>query len=285
MAIETQFMGRTSPLGQITATDTLRQESPNPAKQFRRFGSYALVFLLAGEGRYQDETGMDRPLQSGDLILVRPSLGHVYGPLPWTEWVERYVVFEGPVFELWEERGLFDLQPPIVRLEPVHLWNAAFDHVLGDTGRIGAVPALEQVSRLQELLSRILAEHTTGRPITTEDRTWLSKAYSLLDAGDPAIGSNLDLPSVAASLSVSYDGFRKRFRKLSGMSPAKYRTMQRIDRAQRLIQKGTMTNREIAEILAFCDEQHFSRRFKQVTGKTPRAFRQSLPISASARFV
>lgn len=273
--------GNSSPLGRITATDTQRLERPNPAKQFRRFGAYALVFLLAGEGRYQDESGVDRPLRSGDLILIRPSVGHLYGPYAWTEWVERYVVFEGPVFALWEACGLFDLWPPIVRLDPVHLWNAAFDRLFGDTGRIGALPALEQVSRLQELLSRILLEHTVGGRLTSEDRGWLSRAYSLLDAGDPAIGNDLDLPTVAESLAVSYDGFRKRFRKLAGVSPARYRTLQRIDRAQRLIQKGILTNREIAEALGFCDEQHFSRRFKQITGKSPRTFRQSLPSSVS----
>jgi len=161
----------------------------------------------------------------------------------------------------------------------VHIWNAAFDHVLGETGKLGAVPVLEQVCRLQELLSRILDNRTSIRPLTTEDREWLSTAYSLLDAGDPAIGSTLDLPAVAASLSLSYDGFRKRFRRLSGMSPARYRTVQRIDRARRLVQQGTMTNREIAEALGFCDEHHFSRRFSEVTGKSPREFRRNLPIS------
>jgi AraC-like DNA-binding protein len=273
--------GSSSPLGRISATDTLRMVKPNPTNRFRRFGSYALVFLLAGEGRYQDESGADRQLQPGDLILVRPSLGHFYGPYPWTEWVERYVVFEGPVFDLWEACGLFNLHPPIVRLDPVHVWNAELDRLFGDTGRIGTLPALEQVSRLQELLSRILLAHTVGGQPTSEDREWLSRAYSLLDAGDPAIGNDLDLPTVAASLAMSYDGFRKRFRNLSGISPARYRMLRRIDRAQRLLQRGMLTHREIAEALGFCDEQHFSRRFKQITGKSPRAFRQSLPISVS----
>ena len=268
-----------SRLGSITATDTIRMVEPQPLKPFRRFGSFALVYLLAGGGHYEDASGVECDLSAGDLIIVKPELGHRYGPGSCTEWVERFVVFEGPVFDLWEASGLFDVQPPVIRLQPVHIWNAAFDHVLGETGKLGAVPVLEQVCRLQELLSRILDNRTSIRPLTTEDREWLSTAYSLLDAGDPAIGSTLDLPAVAASLSLSYDGFRKRFRRLSGMSPARYRTVQRIDRARRLVQQGTMTNREIAEALGFCDEHHFSRRFSEVTGKSPREFRRNLPIS------
>jgi AraC-like DNA-binding protein len=264
-------------LGHIAATDTIRVTEPNTKKPFRRFGSFAIVYLLAGSGRYEDESGAECDLRAGDLIIVKPQLGHRYGPDSCTEWVERYVVFEGPVFDLWESSGWFDMQPPVIRLEPVHAWNAAIDHVLGE--RLGAVSPLEQVCRLQGLLARILDSRLVMQTLSNEDREWLSAACSLLDTGDPAMGSTLDLPDVAANLSLSYDGFRKRFRRLSGVSPARYRTLQRIDRARRLVQQGILTNREIAETLGFCDEQHFSRRFKQVTGKSPRGFRRSLPIS------
>ena len=46
-----------------------------------------------------------------------------------------------------------------------------------------------------------------------------------------------------------------------------------MQRAQELIRCGVPTNREIADRLGFCDEYHFSRRFKQVVGLSPKEFR------------
>jgi AraC-like DNA-binding protein len=36
-----------------------------------------------------------------------------------------------------------------------------------------------------------------------------------------------------------------------------------------------LPNKEIADRLGYCDEFHFSRRFRQVTGQTPRAVREA----------
>jgi AraC-like DNA-binding protein len=76
---------------------------------------------------------------------------------------------------------------------------------------------------------------------------------------------------------MSYDGFRKRFTRATGLPPARYRGTRLIDRACELMQQGALTDRQIAEQLGFCDEFYFSRRFKQVTGRRPRQFRASLP--------
>jgi AraC-like DNA-binding protein len=268
-----------APLGRITAAHFQRLDQtrrPAPNRPLRRLGSYALVFLLAGEGHYQDETGVDVPLHAGDLILIMPEVGHRYGPRHGAVWVERYVVFEGPIFSLWEASGLLDMRPPIVRLEPIHAWNAEFDILFGHTGRSGALPALEEVCRLQHLLARILSVTRERSDMSTTDHTWLSTALALLDADEH---DDLDLIAVAESMSLSYDGFRKRFRRLAGISPARYRAERTIDRARHLIQLGELTGAQIAEMLGFYDEQHFSRRFKQVVGKSPRDFRASLPRS------
>lgn len=265
-------------LGQITASHVLHlppSRHPDPNRPFRRLGAYALVYLLAGEGRFRDESGTDLPITAGDLILLSPAVRHHYGPKRGTNWIERYVVFEGPVFDLWHESGVLDLRPPIVRLDPINRWNAEFDHLLDNTGRTGSLSDLEEACRLQSLLARILTAASGSSRISSEDDAWLSRAFALLDSG-------IGLSDVADGLSLSYDGFRKRFRKLAGVSPARYRTEQKIEKARYLIQQGVHTNAQIADILGYYDEQHLARRFKQITGKSPRAFRDSLPAATSA---
>ena len=50
-----------------------------------------------------------------------------------------------------------------------------------------------------------------------------------------------------------------------------------IDAACAMLQQPGATTRTIAASLGFSDEFHFSRRFKQITGMSPREFRRLLP--------
>jgi AraC-like DNA-binding protein len=89
-------------------------------------------------------------------------------------------------------------------------------------------------------------------------------------------GERFDVEAVARKLGMSYAGFRKRFVRLGGVSPAKFQMQSVIERACELIHRRGPTNRELAGRLGFCDEFHFSRRFKQIVGLSPREFRQQI---------
>ena len=60
------------------------------------------------------------------------------------------------------------------------------------------------------------------------------------------------------------------------MPSARHRSIRAIDRACELMQAGGLTDRQIVERLGFYDEFYFSRRFKQVTGRSPSHFRADL---------
>jgi AraC-like DNA-binding protein len=235
------------------------------------------VYVLAGQGRYQDENALDLEVRSGDIIQLQPNLGHAYGPDSDFSWVERYIVFEGPVFSLWEETGLFDIHQPVVHLSPVYEWNRRIDHLFGASGQIGTISAMEEICRLQVLLAKIHVARQTGGRLSSEDGVWLSAACALLSSNNSHADDISTLRSIANSLSLSYDGFRKRFRRLAGISPGRYRAYQQINRACEMLQSDTMTNREIAHTLGFKDEAHFSKRFKQIRGRSPRSFKAMLP--------
>ena len=265
-----------SPLGSISLSGYNRNSRGIPRRPLRVLGSYALVFVVDGSAIYEDANGLELELATGDMLVVFPEIPHTYYVEGEGRWTELYFVFEGPVFDLWRSSGLLNPSKPIVHLDPLDYWLERFESILGAPHQPGIAPSLLEVCRLQLVLSEALVGIGHGGNQQSEEGVWLSRACSLLDLG---IESEIDLQQVAHSLSMSYDGFRKRFRRLTQLSPAKYRSIRGVEIACELIQEGNLTNRQIADQLGFCDEFYFSRRFKQITGYSPTEWRDRLPQS------
>lgn len=227
----------------------------------RTLGHYALVYLLNGNGGYKDARGARHKLVPGDMWLIFPEIPHWYGPAQNSFWDEFYIVFSGPLFELWRAKGLLDPAKPLRHLEPLDFWLRRLQEVV-----LTEVDSLQQVCSLQHLLAEALQ-------VSDESRAphWLAHAYLMLQRG------NETPEKVAQILGMSYETFRKRFSSAAGVSPGYYQSMKVMDTACALMITGELTNKEIAERLNFCDEFHFSRRFKQITGLTPTQFRLKMP--------
>lgn len=230
----------------------------------RVLGSYALVYLLGGGGRFQDALGCQREVREGDLILLFPDVPHAYGPLPGGAWDEIHIVFDGPVFDLWRKEGVLKPEAAVFHLEPVDYWLGRFQEVVAPN-----VLPLERVCRLQSVLASALTDYQRD-PATARDEQWLAQACALLDAD---VQKTLYVEQVALRLGFSSETFRKKFARLAGTPPWRYRMTRVIEHACRLVHEGRFTNREIATQLGFNDEFHFSRRFKQITGRSPKQFR------------
>ena len=243
-----------------------------PEGKLRVMGCYALVYILAGGGAYRDAGGGPHRVEAGDLILVFPDLPHTYGPGPDDRWDELHVLFEGEVFDLWRQRGLLDPRRPVLHLEPVSAWLPRLTRVF-DPSASGR-PAL-QVCRLQEVLA-VMMEFDARGAGERASLDWVVRARSRLEQ-DLGAGARQDLAAVAGALGMSYEAFRKRYKRLTGEPPGTYRARCVMDLAARRLLEGKQTLGEIADALGFCDEFHFSKRFKQVTGLTPGAYRRRLP--------
>jgi AraC-like DNA-binding protein len=238
----------------------------------RVFGSYALVYLLEGSGIYFDANRHKQRIEAGDLLVLFPDLAHSYCPQRGDCWSELFIVFDGPVFDLWRTTGMLNSEQPVHRLTPVTTWLDRFRSLLtaGDGGQPEAAVRAIEVCHFLTLLTEILA---SGWP-TPGDRegpSWLERACSLLSGH---LNDVLEPQTVASALGLSYETFRKRFQEATGEAPAHYRTRKRIDAACSLLQHTQLSNKEISESLGFSDPFHFARRFKLTVGMTPKEYRR-----------
>lgn len=232
----------------------------------RTLPHFTLVYVTRGKGSYRDERGVQLPVNAGDAILVYPGVEHWYGPERGESWDEFYLVFEGPVFDLWRETRCLDEERPVVELHPMDFWR---DRILGliGSGRAQSERDLvRETIRLQELLADI---SEAADKDMVDDIAWLNQAKD-------AIARTMDVKMAAQEIGHSYEAFRKRFRKLAGRSPGRYRTGLLMERACDMLSEPGVLLRDISDELGYCDEYHFSRQFSKTVGWSPSEYRSRI---------
>lgn len=254
-----------SPLGQLRSGGTI--VASRGLRTLRRYDSFALVYVVAGGGAYADELGARLQVSAGDAILVAPGLAHRYGPKIGERWDEIYLVFDGPIFDLWRKLGMLDPRRPVRKREPVELWFPRFESFLDAPLPRNVSEATLALTRFLELFAQLVAEELTA----PNGDGWLPRALAILgsDLAEP-----IQLTDVAERVGLGYETFRKRFLAEVGLAPGRYRRRKRIDAARQLLRYPRLTNREIAHTLGFADEFHFSRQFRTEVGVTPRDYRR-----------
>lgn len=278
-SIETRLLFRNdarTPLGRLTMAGFIHDSAGAGGAAMRVLGSYAIVYLLQGSGRYQDANGHEQRVQAGDLLLIFPELGHRYGPGVSERWSEFYVVFDGPVFDMWRQVGLLSPAQPVQHAEPVGDWLARLGDALREPRPLTVAGRTSEIGRFLLVLTDIVAPNSSEPAIVLEP-PWLARACTLLEA---ELTQELDVRAVAGEVGIPYETFRKRFQQHIGVSPTRFRATRRIDAACAMLQQPGLTTQAIAANLGFSDEFHFSRRFKQITGLSPREFRRRLPRPA-----
>ena len=234
----------------------------------RTLPHFTLVYVTRGSGRYVDEKGIDVAVEAGDAIIVFPGRQHWYGPDKGKTWDEFYLVFEGPVFDMWRSSGCFDRDHPVLPLKPMDFWRDRILQVIEQRPARTEAELLAEAIKLQELLADM---QQAGHDGMSDEIEWL-------EAAKEAIADSMDIRVAAKATGLSYESFRKRFRKLARHSPGRYRTSLLMEQACEMLSKPGIRLRDISDELGFCDEYHFSRQFRKSVGWSPSEYRARIKM-------
>ena len=230
---------------------------------------YGLVYVHRGSGAFYDAHG-SRPVRAGDLICLFPGVPHAYGPDADERWDEINVDFSGPAFAAWQGPGMLDPDEPVRHLKPIGYWLSRFNELVGSVSRAHGIPTLRDTGKLLELIAHMI---TDWQPAADKSANrWLEEVEVQLD--EIPIGREVDFGRIAGSFDLGEQAFRKKFRRLTGITPAQYRAKRLIEQACLILEQSNETSRSIARRLGFESEFYFSRRFKQFVGTSPREYRR-----------
>jgi len=237
----------------------------------RTLNAYVLIYLLDGGGMFSSPACSDYLVNAGDTILLFPGVYHTYRRVaPHVVWSECFVEFSGEIFAAFERDGLINPQRPVHSpgLQP-HL-IAAFDELIRDYQ--SAIPGQEPEfsARALLLLASVLGADRKRHELQG-DREFVTEACARLGA---ALDQKLEVAAVAAGMGMSERAFRRRFAAHAGISPARYRQLQRIAVARTMLGTTELTVDAIAERLGYCDVHFFIKQFKKHTGSSPGRFRR-----------
>ncbi len=257
--------------GMITMAGKLNSSDGLSFSSMRILGSYALVYVIDGGGRYQLRGQPPIACGKGDLLMVFPDIAHAYGPDPGGKWSEVYIVFEGEVFDLWRRHGILSPERPVIQLPDVSRHSCKLLEIAASSRSRDPARHLAQICKLQSFLASALADQPPGEGEIAYPGwpSWVVSAAEKM-AGPQSI------ETIARESGMSYESFRKKFRAVTGDSPLRYRNRLAVDMARQMIYEERLSNKEIAVRLGFCDEFYFSRRFRQFTGQCTGDFRRVL---------
>lgn len=240
----------------------------------RVLGTYGLTYVYEGEGEYSDDQGKP-PLRvrAGDVVCLFPGRGHVYRPLNGQTWNEIHISFSGLVFDAWMGTGLLDPDNPVRTLatdaRDVRYWLGRFHDVVLPLACVGYEPSLADTGRLLSLVAEMCS--SWGGAKFSENVEWADRARVALINLPP--GEVLDLVELGKRFGLGEQAFRKKFKRLCGVTPTVFRSRNLVEQACHLLVTTNASIKEISFECGFGSQPYFSRRFKQITGISPEEYR------------
>ncbi len=112
-------------------------------------------------------------------------------------------------------------------------------------------------------------DYTKSLPPSSPKNEIANKLIDAIAYIDNNLEKNLTLKEIASHACMVETYFSSIFKKFNGISPWKYITIKRVEKAIDLIQNTNMTKLEIAEKCGFSTSSNFYKAFFNITGKKP----------------
>ncbi|MBR7107224.1 MAG: helix-turn-helix domain-containing protein [Lentisphaeria bacterium] len=262
----------------------------HPPEQYHDHNSSEIVIILQGNAEHIVKTGKkisSAPISPGDLLVIHPGVAHAYKNTSTLELINLVYDFRQLVMPQLDAvtlplfREFFpDTPPPFptratpaAHLSPaelVQLRPLIFDYAqtLNDFGAGSLFQAMALFMQLTVTIAKMRPEEKISKNPVPDN---ISKVLHRI-AGEYA--SVLTLDTLARTASMSRRNFTRRFREITGLSCSRYIMLFRLQQAAEMMKNPGNDLGQIALSCGFCDSNYLCKKFRQIYGESPGAFRK-----------
>ena len=209
------------------------------------------VVLTVDDGSGERE--IDLPEGCGVLL----SEAHLRALLPQRDWTCHWYNFYYSPLDMLPRLTPFDA-PPAAEMQQV------FDGILPLAGANQLWARRRATALFLGMLTQILASNVS-EVASTDHAYAIHRVTEFLSTRLDQVVTVEEMAEVAG---MSISAFRRRFKRVMGVTYKVYYDTQRTEAAMRLLIEGCSVKQTAAQ-LAFSDQFHFSRTFRRVSGLTP----------------
>jgi len=237
----------------------------------RILNEYQLLYITNGNGVFTFGNSKQSCLiTEGKMFFLTPGVWHTYKPLENSGWNEYWIGFKGEIIEKIVKEGFFLNKNPVFNIgmneEIIDLYYKAIE--IANEERSGFQQALTGI-----VLNILGLMYYRNKTRAFEDEELINKINKAKVIMRENIYKNITAETISKNLGISYSGFRRAFKELTGTSPSKYMLELKLNEAKLLLYNSNLPIKEISYSLNFENPDYFTIFFKKRTGKTPTEYR------------
>jgi len=237
----------------------------------RVLNEYQLLYITNGNGVFTyGNSKQSCFITEGKMFFLMPGVWHTYKPLENSGWNEYWIGFKGEIIEKIVKEGFFLNKTPVFTIgmneEIIDLYYKAIE--IANEERAGFQQALSGI--VMNILGLMYYRNKTR---AFEDEELINKINKAKVMMREDVYKNTSAEDIAKNIGMSYSGFRRAFKELTGTSPSKYMLELKLNEAKLLLYNTNLSIKEISYSLNFENPDYFPIFFKKRTGKTPSEYR------------
>jgi AraC-like DNA-binding protein len=246
---------------------------PKPQKEQSQYNFlidyYSCFLLLSGRGFYYTEDSTKIPIHTGDFIQRLPGICHSTEIIPDGNWLEFFISFGRTTYDYLCSLNVLPTDTPIMKVNfddsTIHRFSRFLEQLKKATD--AELPYL--LLKAQEIVLSIV-DCTQKNYSEYSLKEVMDEACRLLSS---EINTTISLEDVALTLHMSYENFRKQFRRFIGLSPSQYRIQQKMKHAKLMLLSG-ISIKETAFLTGYSDTYSFTKQFTHSVGISPGRYKQ-----------
>lgn len=244
----------------------------------RELQDFELVYIIDGQVTYISD-GAEYVVPPGGFIFGRPGFCETYRWDPKIPTRHAFFHFDiSSVPEDWPDFSGWLRARSVLSPVGLGLFRHILQHIYEHDDWPAAVPAPRDCRLVEALLDTFLEEHIAESVSFERERPEAVRRALMVmrRMAEEQPLKPLSLTSLAAQSHVTQKHLCRLFERSLGCSPMQTFSRMKLQSARPLLMRTNLSVKEIAERCGFENQLYFSRRFSQIYGCSPSAFRKSL---------